>query len=247
MLIPLIDIVFFHNYMDHHNYFENKPKYQEVIMETLNLFHLIFVDLFEGLQNDANFMEILFISPITKSLMIDSCSVLCQNYQTNNDIAKYVDGRVITYINMMYPEYERAFEPIFKVFASLEYKILCRLIEVQYYLRTIDKNKLSNYIIDSFHIGEPPTYENVKKHYKKECDANNFTIKLCQYSQNTIKFVPQLDKNNDMKNDIIQYFTKLFNSNRNIMETAIKPKCVTYILGYDEIDDTSDFLETLEI
>jgi len=82
MLIPLIYIDNFKQYIFDQDFFiDERFKIRNAVMDALNFFHLMFVDLFENLQNDANFVEILFISPSIRNLVMEACPILCQNYE----------------------------------------------------------------------------------------------------------------------------------------------------------------------
>jgi len=241
MLIPFIDIANFNNYVD--DFLKDKPKIRSAIMDTLNFFHLMFIDLFEKLRDDDNFVEILLVCPLTKKLAMAGCPLLYQNYESDIDIIKFASQTVQNYKNTMWPDYESNNEPLFTMFCIFEHTILMKLLEVEQYLRTIDAILLRNYIIDAFGMVKPLTYENIKDEYDKEKKSDNFSIKWCQYSaegMGGLKFVPQLSKNKELETSIKQYFDQLFDPNTKIMKAATKPNGVSFILGDSDDSNNND-------
>lgn len=229
MLIPDINIDIINEYLINKINFCNDPKFKITIMETLDFFHKMFVQLFENLQNNNNFIEILFTCPLTKKLAMEACPTLCQNYQSSDDIIRYINDSVYSYKNIMWPGYKKNEEPIFLIFSSLEYQLLEKIIGIQEYFATTDMLLLRDYIIEYFQMAGPLTYENIKDKYDRECKNSNFCIKWCQYGDNKINFSSQLNEN--MIIDINQYFSELFDDNTKIINRAHKPQGVKYILG----------------
>lgn len=255
MLIPLLDIDKLHEYLFDYGYGNCHPKLTHALVHSLDTFHSMFIGLFEQLQYEKNFIEILFVCPLTRNLMMADCHSLCKD-SSNDAIIRYIHEQ--NYIDALWPEHEIANNPVFIICARLEDTILNKLVTLQNHLKTTNIDDLTNYILDFFHITKPLTYQNVKEEYEKACNSNQFTIKMGQYydffdhkdkkkivdKNEKLSFVPQLDKDKELRKNITDYFDELFDKNRKVFDSTKKPNGVDYILGdYDNdenIDDDED-------